>query len=473
MIREDAELHRTGLAGRVCEEFGFFDARGRAQVGGCLAALRALERAGRPAAAGTHGGRELRAARASGGGCSAVGGPRRGGTGAGAVDRCGRGRGAARDLARPDGGRTSARRKAAGGLPAALSGRFGARLAGRGGGRGVGAAAGGARPLDRLGCGAAPGAPASGGGAVAVPDPPGGPVPQLGLACTGAGAAPPGGGLRGALRLRAVLGGDVCGRGAFRRQCAGGQLAAAGRDGGPCPRGPQQRGGARAQAGVCLRTGARVAATAGCRRRRGPGERPAGARGWSGDRRLGAERVRRGAAGRRPAQRPAGRDDRTDGRQPDGVAAGRGQGGPGEDQGLLPVRGPARRGGDDAAQHPAPAPRAHAAPDARGADGAVHPRRHGPELLDASGLRGSGRDRHQPDRRADLGPASAFDAGGDPERPAAGRAERPVRRAAAEGSGPQRWAQQGAGGAQERALDRGLPGLRSWPGSSGPAGWCA
>ena len=296
---------------------------------------------------------------------------------------------------------------------------------------------------------------------------------QLGLACTGAGAAPPGGGLRGALRLRAVLGGDVCGRGAFGRQCAGGQLAAAGRDGGPWPRGPQQRGGARAQAGVCLRTGARVAATAGCRRRRGPGERPAGARGWSGDRRLGAERVRRGAAGRRPAQHPAGRDDRTDGRQPDGVAAGRGQGGPGEDQGLLPVRGPARRGGDDAAQHPAPAPRAHAAPDARGADGAVHPRRHGPELRDASGLRGSGRDRHQPDRRADLGPASAFDAGGDPERPAAGRAERPVRRAAAEGSGPQRWAQQGAGGAQERALDRGLPGLRSWPGSSGPAGWCA
>ena len=47
MIREDAELHRTGLAGRVCEEFGFFDARGRAQVSGCLAALRALERAGR------------------------------------------------------------------------------------------------------------------------------------------------------------------------------------------------------------------------------------------------------------------------------------------------------------------------------------------------------------------------------------------------------------------------------------------
>ena len=47
VMRKDAELHRTGLAGRLCEEFGFFDARGRAQVGGCLAALRVLERAGR------------------------------------------------------------------------------------------------------------------------------------------------------------------------------------------------------------------------------------------------------------------------------------------------------------------------------------------------------------------------------------------------------------------------------------------
>ena len=47
LIRHDGELHRTGVARRVCEEFGFFDARGRAQVGGCLAALRELERAGR------------------------------------------------------------------------------------------------------------------------------------------------------------------------------------------------------------------------------------------------------------------------------------------------------------------------------------------------------------------------------------------------------------------------------------------
>ena len=45
--RGDAELHRTGLAGLLCEEFGFHDARGRAQTSGCLAALRALERAGK------------------------------------------------------------------------------------------------------------------------------------------------------------------------------------------------------------------------------------------------------------------------------------------------------------------------------------------------------------------------------------------------------------------------------------------
>ena len=47
LMEHDGERHRTGVARRVCEEFGFFDARGRAQVGGCLAALRALERAGR------------------------------------------------------------------------------------------------------------------------------------------------------------------------------------------------------------------------------------------------------------------------------------------------------------------------------------------------------------------------------------------------------------------------------------------
>ena len=64
MVRENGQLHRTGLARRVCEEFGFFDARGRAQVGGCLVALRALERAARIGlpAARTRGGSCVRSA---------------------------------------------------------------------------------------------------------------------------------------------------------------------------------------------------------------------------------------------------------------------------------------------------------------------------------------------------------------------------------------------------------------------------
>ncbi len=37
---------RTELAYQVCEHFGFYDTRGRAQWGGCLKALRELERAG-------------------------------------------------------------------------------------------------------------------------------------------------------------------------------------------------------------------------------------------------------------------------------------------------------------------------------------------------------------------------------------------------------------------------------------------
>ena len=41
------EAHRSALADRVCAEFGFIDARGRAQRAGCLKALRRLERAGR------------------------------------------------------------------------------------------------------------------------------------------------------------------------------------------------------------------------------------------------------------------------------------------------------------------------------------------------------------------------------------------------------------------------------------------
>jgi hypothetical protein len=46
LMREAPEGHRTALADRVCAEFGFVDARGRAQRAGCLKALRALERDG-------------------------------------------------------------------------------------------------------------------------------------------------------------------------------------------------------------------------------------------------------------------------------------------------------------------------------------------------------------------------------------------------------------------------------------------
>ena len=190
-------------------------------------------------------------------------------------------------------------------LPAALSGGFRARLAGCGGLCVGGAAACGAGSLDRLGRGASPGAPASRGGAVAVPDPAGRGLPEPVLARAWAAAAAPAGGLRGALRLRAVPGGDVRRRHALGNQPAGGQLAAAGRDRGSGPAGPGQRGGGGTQAGVCLRAGGRLAAAAGRGRGAVPGG-AAGALGGAGGRRLGGERVWRGAAGRCPAERPAG-----------------------------------------------------------------------------------------------------------------------------------------------------------------------
>lgn len=46
LLANEAVGHRTQLAVRVCEQFGFYDPRGRVQVGGCLKALRELERAG-------------------------------------------------------------------------------------------------------------------------------------------------------------------------------------------------------------------------------------------------------------------------------------------------------------------------------------------------------------------------------------------------------------------------------------------
>lgn len=46
VLESQAIAHRTELATRVCERFGFYDGRGRAQVAGCLKALRELERGG-------------------------------------------------------------------------------------------------------------------------------------------------------------------------------------------------------------------------------------------------------------------------------------------------------------------------------------------------------------------------------------------------------------------------------------------
>ena len=64
-MAENADMHRTALAERVCEHFDFHDARGRPQIGSCLDALRALERAGRlslPARRGSGGSRQRRRA---------------------------------------------------------------------------------------------------------------------------------------------------------------------------------------------------------------------------------------------------------------------------------------------------------------------------------------------------------------------------------------------------------------------------
>jgi hypothetical protein len=46
LLESNEVFHRSGLAGAVCERFGFHDARGRRQLSGCLKALRELEAAG-------------------------------------------------------------------------------------------------------------------------------------------------------------------------------------------------------------------------------------------------------------------------------------------------------------------------------------------------------------------------------------------------------------------------------------------
>lgn len=58
MLAEGGSLHRSAFADKVCEKFGFHDGTGKAQRGGCLKALRILEKKGHlvlPAARGKTG----------------------------------------------------------------------------------------------------------------------------------------------------------------------------------------------------------------------------------------------------------------------------------------------------------------------------------------------------------------------------------------------------------------------------------
>ena len=46
LLENEDILHRTDLAKRVCQQFEFYDTRGRVQLSGCVKALRQLEKAG-------------------------------------------------------------------------------------------------------------------------------------------------------------------------------------------------------------------------------------------------------------------------------------------------------------------------------------------------------------------------------------------------------------------------------------------
>ena len=112
-----------------------------------------------------------------------------------------------------------------------------------------------------------------------------------------------------------------------------------------------------------------------CRARppRGARTRRGAAGGWrrAGCRILGEPRVRRGAAGRRAAERAAGPERTTDGRVSDARHHRRHKRRPRLGQGPLPADRPARRQRGDGRQHPRSASRAHAAPDAGARHGAV------------------------------------------------------------------------------------------------------
>src|SRR4030042_1094837 len=58
LLKANEFVHRSALADFLCEQVGFYDARGQEQRDGCLKALRELEAAGHftlPAARGTTG----------------------------------------------------------------------------------------------------------------------------------------------------------------------------------------------------------------------------------------------------------------------------------------------------------------------------------------------------------------------------------------------------------------------------------
>ena len=192
--------------------------------------------------------------------------------------------------------------------------------------------------------------------------------------------------------------------------------------------GPHARGAGNAQGSVYVRLGtgvrARLAVPVG-------GHCAAGGGRWARRRVLGGPRVRRGAAGRRAPERAPGPERATYGTVPAARHHRRHQWSARLGQGTLPADRPTRRQRGDGRPHPRAASRAHAAPDARARDGAVHPGRHPSELHPARPDAGAGGHRVEPDRRRGPRPAPAYDAGGRPRRGGAGRAAGRLRRARA------------------------------------------
>ena len=173
-------MHRTALTERPCTDFGRFDTRSHAQPSGCLAALRARERAGRivfPAGLTAGEAAPGPRARSAGADRSLMDGTN---SGASAPPRLGNH--GAGGLARAGGAGASAGRARSGGSRAAVSRGLGARPAGRGGICVVCTAAGGAESLDCPGPLAAPVASAPGDRALADSDPAWNRVPQPGVA---------------------------------------------------------------------------------------------------------------------------------------------------------------------------------------------------------------------------------------------------------------------------------------------------